>query len=110
MTTTSPVGARRTPRTLLPAVLAIPVTIVGGLYALGGLASAALNDVAANPNTTWLAAAFYAQGVLVISAIALFIVALTRAGQHRIVPVLGWLLIALSAAMIVASASLATAS
>src|ERR1700690_3399891 len=104
MTTISRPGTRRSPRTLLPAVLAVPVTIVCGIYTLAALASAALNDVTASPNLGWLSAGLYVQVVLVIMGIALFIVALTRAGQHRIVPILSWLVIAISVATITASA------
>ena len=107
MTTTSLPGTRRSPRTLLPAVLAVPVTMVCGTYSLAALASAALNGTA-DPNQGWLSAGLYVQVVLVITAIMLFIVALTRVGQHRIVTILSWLVIAISVATITASAGLSS--
>jgi hypothetical protein len=110
MNTTSSIGARRTPRRMLPAVLAVPVTIVCGSYTLVALASAALNDVTTSPNLGWLSTGLDAQAVLAVTAITLLIVALTRAGQRRVVPVLSWLVIALSVATAAASFGLGTSS
>jgi hypothetical protein len=96
MNDTFPVCARRTPRTWLPAVIAIAVTGACGMLALADLASAALNDVPPYPHTGWLSAGLLAQAGLGITAVVLLVAGLTRLRGRPVVAVLGWAVIALA--------------
>jgi len=96
MNDTFPVPARRAPRAWLPAVIAVAVTGVCGMFALAGLASAALDDVPPYPSTGWLSAGLFAQAALGVTAVVLLVAGLTRARGRRVVAVLGWAVIALA--------------
>ena len=96
MNDTFPVPARRTPRTWLPAVIAIAVTGACGLFALGSLASAALDDVPPYPSTGWLSAGLYAQAALGVIAVVLLVAGLTRPRRGSVVAVLSYAVVALA--------------
>lgn len=96
-------SARRTPRTWLPALIAVPVTGACGMLALASLASGALTDVPPYPHMGWLSAGLYAQAALGVTAIILLILGRTRASGQRVIAALGWVVIALSVTSVIVS-------